>query len=111
MQRLVPIAVLFALFADSAWALRCGRSLVVEGDNKYQVFRRCGEPDFKESRVDYRELRWRGSGLNQPGVETRQLTPVTIEQWTYDFGPNRFVEVVTFEDGRVINIRAMDYGE
>ena len=111
MLRLIPLCLAGLIFADSAWALRCGRSLVVEGDSQYQVYRRCGEPDLKENRVVYRELRWRGSGYDQPGLETRQTQPVLIEQWTYDFGSNRFVEVVTFEDGRVISIQPGGYGE
>jgi hypothetical protein len=111
MLKNVLLVVIGVLLVEPAWALRCGRSLVVEGDYKVQVLRRCGEPEYKESRVEYRAVRLRGSGIQYPGLDTSQVVPVTIEEWTYDFGPNRFVEVITFEAGRVINIRALDYGD
>jgi len=94
-----------------AWGMRCGSNLVVEGDTKYQVYQRCGNPDFQDTRTIYRSVRIRGSGLGEPGLDVFETIPVQLDEWTYNFGPERFVEQVIFENGRVINIRPLDYGD
>jgi hypothetical protein len=35
---------------------------------------------------------------------------VPIEEWTYDFGKQRFLQYLTFEAGHLIRIRAGGYG-
>jgi hypothetical protein len=36
--------------------------------------------------------------------------PIRYEAWTYDFGPQRFIRTLTFEEGRLIRIEAGDKG-
>jgi hypothetical protein len=36
--------------------------------------------------------------------------PVVIEVWLYDFGPQRFVQEVSFEHGRVVALQPVGYG-
>jgi hypothetical protein len=31
---------------------------------------------------------------------------VLIDEWTYDFGPHRFIQYLTFEDGTLLSIEA-----
>ena len=111
MKSLLGFFLLTLFLMEPAWALRCGNRIVVEGDYKFQVLRRCGEPDYKESRVEYRSTRLRGSSVLQPGIDVNQMVPILVEEWTYDFGPNRFVEVLYFEAGRVVGIRSLGYGD
>lgn len=111
MSRFTLIVLTVLALNAPAWAMRCGNNLVVEGDTKYQVYQRCGNPDFQETRIIYRSVRIRGSGLNQPGMDVYETIPVQIEEWTYNFGPERFIELLTFENGRVTNIRPLDYGD
>ncbi|HEY6012184.1 MAG TPA: DUF2845 domain-containing protein [Nitrospirota bacterium] len=35
---------------------------------------------------------------------------MTIEEWTYDFGPNRFMRIITFRNNTVSDIRTGGYG-
>ena len=35
---------------------------------------------------------------------------VQVERWTYDFGPNRFMRQVVFEDGQVVRIETLGRG-
>jgi hypothetical protein len=35
---------------------------------------------------------------------------VQVEEWTYDFGKQRFIQFLTFEAGKVIRIRSGGYG-
>lgn len=98
------------LVTQDVWALRCDRQLVNAGDAKIQVLRKCGEPDFSEHRVEYRSYRQRGSGLQQPGLDFENQVPVNIDEWTYNFGPHRFMQRLIFENGRLVKIEDLDYG-
>ncbi len=35
---------------------------------------------------------------------------VTIEEWTYNLGPNRFLRILTFRNGVLANIKTGGYG-
>src|SRR5690606_22281593 len=89
-----------------AHAFRCGTRLVTEGDPKSKVRRYCGEPVDIQTRVIYR------TGLTRPrfrvqgpdGMEysreilipDRSYEEVLVEEWTYNFGPRRFMRLVRF---------------
>jgi len=102
--------ILFIALTQPAWGMRCGRMLVTEGDPKIQVVRKCGEPDFAESRMEYRSVRLRGSGFQQPGADFETVVPVQIDEWTYNFGPHQLMQKLVFENGRLIRIESLDYG-
>jgi hypothetical protein len=91
---------------QAAMAMRCGQALIVEGDHMLDVYRKCGEPYFKETRVEYRAVR-----LRSPGLEQERWIPVNVEEWTYNFGPSRFMETLLFEGSRVVGSRTLGYGD
>jgi len=97
--------LLLCLVESPVWAFRCGMDLVTLGDYQIQVLRKCGEPIQKAHRVAYRAVRLRNLGFEQ---ET--YVPVDIEEWTYNFGPTRFMELLQFENGRLIDSRSLGYG-
>jgi ribosomal protein L32 len=66
--------------------LRCRNSLVSKGDSKYEVIEKCGEPARKEHITYY-------------GTYSGK----TVEQWTYDFGPQEFVYLVRFESNGAVS--------
>jgi hypothetical protein len=103
-------ALLLAAACPPGWAFYCGHSLVTEGDYKLQVLQKCGEPDYAESRVEYRTEVLRGSGLGQPGLDIARQVPVQIDEWTYDFGRRRFMQWLRFENGRLSAIKELGYG-
>ena len=106
----VVLALCLIVFSASNWAFYCGRNLIQEGDYKLQVLDRCGQPDYSDSRMEYRSSVWRGSGIQQPGLDFIRQEPVLIEEWTYDFGRHRFMQFLHFENGRLIYINTLGYG-
>ncbi|HLF96665.1 MAG TPA: DUF2845 domain-containing protein [Methylococcaceae bacterium] len=93
------------LAAAPAQALRCGNLLVLEGDYVFSVLQKCGPPQYRDERVEYRSLRLKGKGL-----EHEQFVPVRVEEWLYNFGPQYFMQLLRFENGRLIEIKNLDYG-
>jgi len=80
----------------------CGDRVISPGDTKADVLIRCGEPFYKTSHQE--ELRERIDGIG-----SRTVT-VTVEEWTYNFGPQRFMRIITFRNGTVVDIRTGGYG-
>lgn len=40
----------------------------------------------------------------------RSVVEVKVEEWIYNFGPNRLMQLVRFEDGLVAEIDRLGYG-
>ena len=45
-----------------------------------------------------------------PGTGTRSSTETPVELWTYNFGPNRLMQRIRFENGVVVRIELVGYG-
>lgn len=107
---MVVCALLLQAGPAAADALRCGRKLVSDGDTLYDVRSRCGDPDNQIHRVELRTVRqWvQGPCINNDprrcGQMIERTVEVSIDEWTYDFGPHQFINYVTFENGRLISI-------
>ena len=91
MPRILPLftSILFCslgMGSVHADTLRCGQLLVTKDDSKYEVLKKCGEPDFSEV----------VSGTDQDKEEV----------WIYDFGPQRFQYVITFVGIRIFRIES-----
>lgn len=99
----------FAL-TSAAHALDCGQRLVVRGDRAAYVRSVCGEPQSATTRTETRSV----GGYNRvaPGTATFGVTTVTVQvdTWIYDFGPTRFMEELTFENGILTVSRAIGPG-
>ncbi|WP_426755912.1 DUF2845 domain-containing protein [Myxococcus sp. Y35] len=96
--------------AAEAASLRCGRALVSDGALKSEVLAKCGEPEAKDFRTVTDSA---GSWTPEPnGGATTERRSVTreYEDWTYNFGPRRLIQVVTFENGRLIDVKSAGYG-
>lgn len=99
----VAIALPGAAHADT---MRCGQRIVTEGNSTYDVKMRCGEPVMANRRTELRSQRiW----LQDRSIE--QMVEVVIEEWTYDFGPTKFIMYLTFEQGRLISVVSGPRGE
>lgn len=112
-MRTLPLALLLAVAlaaprpARGEPSLRCGNRLVSVGDTKLDLHARCGRPVYTASRT---EERTRLARSRKDGVRAAETALVTVEQWTYDFGPSAFVHVVTLEAGRVVDVERGSYG-
>lgn len=90
--------------ADS---LRCEGGLVSEGDSKLDLLGKCGPPTLREAETEERsKVRVSADGRSTTG----RATAVTVERWTYNFGPRQFVQHVTLEGGRVRSVARGSYG-
>ena len=85
-----------------AAAFSCGGGIISTGDRSIDVLAKCGPPDSKESHQE--EL---GERLDD---KTKQRVLVTVEEWTYNFGPTQFMRIVVLKNGVVANIRLGNYG-
>lgn len=121
LRALLPaVCALALLAAEPAFAFRCGAKIVAEGDHYSKVLKYCGEPLGVQERVIYREGRTRPRtriiGPNGVRVEDEVLTynrsyvEVVVEEWTYNFGPLRLMQLVRFENGFVAEIDQLGYG-
>ena len=72
------------------------------GLTQYELLQRCGAPFFKDSRDEERVLRL-GQGLHQYVVKH-------IDEWTYNLGPNQFLRILSFENGKLVEVRSGDRG-
>ncbi|MCC3243843.1 DUF2845 domain-containing protein [Methylocystis sp. WRRC1] len=107
-------ATLLVFPGDVAFAMRCGTSLVIEGQSKYEVLRLCGEPAYADSRVEYRWApNWTGPrpldgpANHYPSPAVRRLV---YDEWVYNFGYTQLMPSLIFENGRLIEIRSLGYG-
>src|SRR5262245_10396401 len=113
MKKLVVLlGSLWCLTAIPAYALQCGNRLVSPGESKTDVWHRCGDPETTDWRVIYRAVPVAAPLFSDPRYPSRAVTyvPVVIEVWTYNLGPQRFIQELSFEEGRLIEIRSLGYG-
>jgi hypothetical protein len=80
----------------------CDDRIISLGDTKADVLIKCGEPFTKESYQE--EVRER------IGARSRRTVYVTVETWTYNFGPQRFMRMLTFRNGQIVDIGTAGYG-
>jgi hypothetical protein len=94
-------AAVLAMWAVPARAdsLSCNGKIVSDGERAYDLVAKCGEPDSREThQEDFGDLK------------LPQRTSVTVEEWTYNFGPSDFVRIVTVKNGVITRIRTGRYG-
>lgn len=102
-------ASLLLLFHTSTYAvatdsMRCQGGIVSIGDTAGAVMSKCGQPAYttQRERKDV-EVDSKGSG-------SKAISIVTIDDWTFNFGPNEFQYRLVLENGRVTGIESLDYG-
>ena len=110
MKRALPALVIGLLACSPAFAaLRCGAKIVTEGDPSSEVAAKCGEPAdvIRMSSIYRRPVVWihgRPRFLGEDYIE------VQVEAWLYNFGPNKLMRRVRFENGLVAEIETLGYG-
>jgi hypothetical protein len=106
-----PIAILVSsaallAFASGAetQAMRCGSRLISPGDPAAKLRQYCGEPESVSSRLEQRGVFVHGRYF--PGF----VEEVVVEDWIYNFGPNKLMRQVRVVDGIVREIALLGYG-
>jgi hypothetical protein len=115
-----------ACMPDTAQALafRCNSYVIDVGMHKMEVMKKCGNPANKDQRVERRRIGGRQSIGNQVlppaqvpthgnrnAVEYEREIEIQIEEWVFNFGSQRFMQLLTFEDGRLKQIQDLGYGQ
>jgi Protein of unknown function (DUF2845) len=91
-----------------AQSLRCDGKIISAGATRAQVTARCGEPvQVDPKSVYYRPISAFGNHTNSIEVP---VIEVQVEIWTYNFGPDRLMQRIRFEDGVVVRIESLGYG-
>ena len=110
---LVACGLLLWAATASATGLRCENKLVQTGDSTYDVKSLCGPPDDVQQRTERRRVRravQRECPQGPCTVVIDDEVEIQIELWTYDFGPQRFLQYLTFEEGKLIHVKSGGYG-
>ncbi|RNC65835.1 MAG: DUF2845 domain-containing protein [Desulfuromonadales bacterium] len=105
MLTLVTVAVLSGAAGGSeSGSMRCSGGMVSLGDFIAEVVKKCGQPDFAYQREQTKvDGRWRH-------YRSRTIGTITVDDWTYNFGPNEFMYQLIFENGRVARIESLEWG-
>jgi len=97
------------LTAVNAYGLRCGNNLVDVGDRKIDVLAKCGEPVVTDEWYEEETFR-RSPEVDRFGEVKRRSVMIHVEEWTYNFGPTRFIYILKFKNGELVEIRTGDHG-
>lgn len=101
------VAILFFLLLPSGapaletGTMRCQKGIVSINDTIPEVLGKCGPPAFQDRRQETR-----ASGP----LYGRSYDVTTVDDWTYNFGPQEFMYQLIFHNGRVSRIISRDQG-
>ena len=116
--RLYVLLVITVLLTGTAHAFQCDGKVVSKRNTTFDVLRKCGEPDYIDSWEEERAVRGYGRfEMQRPSGTPETQTPIVsvihvqVEKWIYNFGPNRFMQVLRFENGKLVDIDKGDYGD
>ena len=109
MKNMIPgmiaaIAGLALSGAATADSMRCGSKLMTDGDPSDKVLAYCGEP----ASIERREI-LRGYGYHR-GLTVHSAYEVSVEMWTYNFGPHKLMYRLRFEDGLLVDVDTLSHG-
>lgn len=101
MKKTLSFFFIFLLLnIQHAFALNCGKKLVELGDKKVEVLIKCGEPvleeKWQEKVIVYHDF--------QRQIIKGKALHYDVEEWTYNFGSNRFLYFLRFVNGKLSNI-------
>jgi hypothetical protein len=108
MRKLYILPALFALTLTLLWldayadSFSCGGGIISTDDRSSDVVAKCGYPDFRDSHQE--------EVVQRLDRDTKQKVYITVEEWTYNLGPNQLTRIVILKNGRVAEIKTGNYG-
>lgn len=76
-----------------ARSFRCANGIASVQDSKAAILHKCGEPQLRDT------------FCREPAsVHRRKQACATVEEWTYNPGPGKFMIRVQFEQGEAVSI-------
>ena len=117
MKSSMKVFGLLALLPLSALgqSLQCGEKWVTAGTSQAEVAAQCGQPTQIDHQRNYGETGTvappaPGPLGALPPIGVRSGDETSVEIWTYNFGPNRLMQRIRFENGVVVKIESLGYG-
>jgi hypothetical protein len=112
MRRIVVVAIVSSVMVlggsvGITLAQDCHGRLIVIGASPWEVRERCGEPAAIEDVIKYVPQRAYDSTSQTP---VYIFVPVQQSIWTYNFGSTRLLYYLTFQEGKLIDIKTGGYG-
>jgi hypothetical protein len=101
---MTALAVLLGAASASADSMRCGSKLLTDGDPSDKVMALCGPPAAVERREIVRPYYY------QRGIAYHSNYEVSVELWTYNFGPSKLMYRLRFEDGLLVDVDTLSHG-
>jgi len=80
----------------------CDNRIISVGLTMAEVASRCGEPAWQQ--------RLRDNIVRDPLLYPEVFDVYVVDEWIYDFGPQRFLRFLRFREGRLVGIRTGGYG-
>jgi hypothetical protein len=87
-------------------SLRCDGKIISEGATRAKVAQLCGNPAQIDQKSLFVPLTSNGYRANQVPATVE----VQVEVWVYNFGPDRLMQRIRFQDGLVVRIESIGYG-
>jgi hypothetical protein len=87
-------------------SLRCDGKIISEGAARAKVAQLCGNP----TQIDQKSLFVPLASTGYRGNQSPATVEVQVEVWVYNFGPDRLMQRIRFEDGLVVRIESIGYG-
>jgi hypothetical protein len=77
--------------------LRCEKGIVSVGDEKTEAKQKCGKPTGTDKSTI-------------PKNRSKTGKAIKVEEWTYNFGPQKFMKRLRFENGKLRDVESLGYG-
>ncbi len=84
-------------------AANCEDVKIERDTTTFDVVARCGDPTWKDSHNE--EI------TEEVAEGVKRKVIVTVEEWTYNLGPNKFMRVLTFRNGKLVDVKTGNYGQ
>lgn len=82
--------------------LTCDGRIIVIGSRMEEVSARCGDPSWEQRLYD--------TPVADPGADLSGAQLYVIDEWIYNFGPDRLLRFLRFREGRLVGVRTGGYG-
>jgi hypothetical protein len=89
-------------------SLRCSNKVISEGSSLLEVASFCGDPAQVQRKSIFNNVSAAVPG--QSALVAGSAIEIQVELWTYNFGPNKLMQRIRFEDGVVVRIESLGYG-
>jgi hypothetical protein len=103
----LPLLLALAPVLANGQSLQCSDRVISTGASRAEVAGLCGDPAQVDHKTIYNSVSAATPGLNVVAGATGEIQ---VELWTYNFGPDKLMQRIRFEDGVVVRIESLGFG-